>query len=168
MVCPKCGIIAKSGEVSCCGRSGSWFGNCGTFAHIKLQHTWYEGIQACKTLTLFKTAISRESNMTQQRNSSNGPDSAHSEAFITPSKTLVFASTKMAASMLVEIPSYPSVKESINKSASTLDIIISASTGMLVVNTSILNILKNAPAHTPRVIIQLCWTCALHALSSRL
>ena len=24
-VCPKCGIIAKSGKISCCGRGGSWF-----------------------------------------------------------------------------------------------------------------------------------------------
>merc|ERR1712037_381513 len=48
-VCPKCGIIAKSGKTSCCGHSGSWFGNCGSVDNVKLDHTWYEGIQACNT-----------------------------------------------------------------------------------------------------------------------
>ena len=48
-VCFRCGTIAKSGKDSCCGRGGSWFQNCGGDGETKLRHTWYEGIQACKT-----------------------------------------------------------------------------------------------------------------------
>ena len=44
-VCPKCGTMGKLGRRSCCGRDGSWFKNCGS---AKFDHTWYEGIQACK------------------------------------------------------------------------------------------------------------------------
>ena len=72
-VCPKCGIIAKSGKNSCCGRSGSWFGNCGSAGNVKLDHTWYEGIQVCRTLAHSKTAIGRQSNAGQQRDSFDGP-----------------------------------------------------------------------------------------------
>ena len=46
-VCPKCGIIAKSGKISCCGHRGSWFGKCGSARNDKFDHTWYEGIEAC-------------------------------------------------------------------------------------------------------------------------
>ena len=61
-VCAKCVIIAKSGEISCCGHSGSWFGKCGRAGNAKLDHTWYEGIQACKkTLTQSKASIGRQS-----------------------------------------------------------------------------------------------------------
>ena len=47
-VCPKCGTIRKSGKISCCGFGGSWFKKCGGTGDQKLEHTWFEGIQACK------------------------------------------------------------------------------------------------------------------------
>merc|ERR1712032_219251 len=47
-VCPRCGSIKKSDKLSCCGRGGSWFKQCGGAGNTNLQHTWYEGIQACK------------------------------------------------------------------------------------------------------------------------
>ena len=47
-VCPKCGTMGKFGKHSCCGHGGSWFKNCGSTGNAKLDHTWYEGIQACK------------------------------------------------------------------------------------------------------------------------
>ena len=46
-ICPKCGIIQKSGKVSCCGHGGSWFKNCGSVGNTKLDHTWKEGIRVC-------------------------------------------------------------------------------------------------------------------------
>ena len=58
--CLKCGTIKKSGKASCCGRGGSWFGNCGVGGNIKLDHTWYEGIQTCKTLPQSNTAIEQQ------------------------------------------------------------------------------------------------------------
>ena len=42
-------MIKKSGEMSCCGRGGSWFGKCGSVMDTKFDHTWYEGFHACKT-----------------------------------------------------------------------------------------------------------------------
>ena len=46
-LCPKCGT-AKSGQ-SCCGRGGSWFKKCGDSGDDNFEHTWFEGITACKT-----------------------------------------------------------------------------------------------------------------------
>ena len=48
LACSKCGIIGKSGKLSCCGRGGSWFGNCGSAGEAKLGHKWSEGVEACK------------------------------------------------------------------------------------------------------------------------
>ena len=47
-VCLECGTIQKSGRMSCCGRGGSWFGNCGSAGNAFFGHTWSEGIRACK------------------------------------------------------------------------------------------------------------------------
>ena len=44
--CPKCGKT-KKGQESCCGRGGSWFNACGDPGGPK-EHTWPEGIDACK------------------------------------------------------------------------------------------------------------------------
>jgi hypothetical protein len=46
--CPKCGSIKKSGKLSCCARGGAWFKNCGDAGDPHFDHTWVEGIQACK------------------------------------------------------------------------------------------------------------------------
>ena len=43
-----CGVTKKSGKHSCCAPGGSWFQNCGDFGDSKFDHTWFEGIQACK------------------------------------------------------------------------------------------------------------------------
>ena len=47
-VCAKCGIVKKSGKLSCCARGGAWFKKCGDFGDTLFDHTWHEGIQACK------------------------------------------------------------------------------------------------------------------------
>ena len=46
--CLKCGIIKKSGKRSCCAPGGAWFKNCGDAGDTKFDHTWAEGVQACK------------------------------------------------------------------------------------------------------------------------
>ena len=45
--CPKCGV-KKSGTLSCCARGGTWFNNCGDEEDINADHTWTDGIHACK------------------------------------------------------------------------------------------------------------------------
>ena len=46
--CVTCGTIKKSGKRSCCARGGAWFKNCGDAGDTKFDHTWAEGIRACK------------------------------------------------------------------------------------------------------------------------
>merc|ERR1712032_1119383 len=102
--CFKCGIITKSGKISCCGRGGSWFRNCGSAGNAKLEHTWYEGIQACKTLAQPKAAIRRQSKAGQQRNLSNGPGIPNSKAVITSENAFTFTSGNTSTLMLARTP----------------------------------------------------------------
>ena len=48
LVCPKCGINKKTGQLSCCARGGAWFKNCGDFCGANVTYTWFEGIRACE------------------------------------------------------------------------------------------------------------------------
>ena len=45
--CPKCGIVKKTGALSCCASGGAWFEKCGDLDDTKFAHTWAEGIRAC-------------------------------------------------------------------------------------------------------------------------
>ena len=45
VACPNCGT--KDGKLSCCAPGGSWFRKCGN--GDKFDHTWFEGVQACKS-----------------------------------------------------------------------------------------------------------------------
>ena len=53
--CTKCVTTKKSGKLSCCARGGSWFKKCGDAGDTQFDHTWAEGIQACK---VFATSTS--------------------------------------------------------------------------------------------------------------
>ena len=78
--CSKCRSTKKSGKLSCCARGGAWFKNCGDAGERKFDHTWAEGIQACKGFwpnVPFKAAgrhvglINTRVNMTKSRNCSH-------------------------------------------------------------------------------------------------
>merc|ERR1711939_140290 len=94
-VCPRCGSIAKSGILSCCGRGGSWFKNCGGSGNTKLRHTWHEGMQACKTRSQSKTNIGNQVNVVQQKDtrSAHGAHMTSGKAVIAATKTFVFTSS---------------------------------------------------------------------------
>ena len=49
--CPKCGTNPNSGKPSCCVRGGAWFENCGDAGDSDFDHTWAEGLRACKGVT---------------------------------------------------------------------------------------------------------------------
>ena len=49
-VCPKCAATKKSARLSCCARGGAWFNNCGVSSNSNAEHTWFEGMQACKNV----------------------------------------------------------------------------------------------------------------------
>ena len=46
--CPKCGV-ANAGKLSCCFRGGAWFNNCGDDDDSEKDHTWFDGVDACKS-----------------------------------------------------------------------------------------------------------------------
>ena len=46
--CAKCSATKKSGKLSCCAQGGAWFRNCGKTGDPKYDHTWIEGIRACR------------------------------------------------------------------------------------------------------------------------
>ena len=100
-VCPKCGTIAKSDKLSCCGRGGSWFKNCGGIGNTKPHHSWYEGIQACKSRSQSKTVIGQQLNVAQQKDidSSQGADMANDESVIAANKTFAFTSVNTPTPM---------------------------------------------------------------------
>ena len=57
--CAKCGT-SKTGKRSCCARGGAWFKNCGDIGDKKFEHTWAEGVQACKS---FRDSVSVQSSV---------------------------------------------------------------------------------------------------------
>ena len=59
----------ESGKMSCC----SWFNNCGAAGNTKLDRTWYEGMQACKSRGQSKTMMDQQQNVAKQ-NSRHGND----------------------------------------------------------------------------------------------
>ena len=85
LVCTKCGTVKKSGKISCCGRGGSWFGNCGgRVGNADVHHTWYEGIKACKTQS--KRVRVRQSNSAHRKNSFNSVGTGNSRAIMTTAR----------------------------------------------------------------------------------
>ena len=49
--CPSCGTTTDN-EPSCCARGGTWFQKCGSKDDPDTEHTWNEGIEACKPRTV--------------------------------------------------------------------------------------------------------------------
>ena len=54
-VCSQCGLLKKTGKLSCCVKGGSWHKKCGDEGDLKFHHTWTEGIEACKDMRKFTT-----------------------------------------------------------------------------------------------------------------
>ena len=120
-VCLRCGTIGKSGEMSCCGRGGSWFKNCGGGGNTKLRHTWHEGIQACKARSHSKTIIDHEHRGVQQKDtdSSQRADMASYRAVFAVAKTFTFTSVNTSTSMSYRTPIVTSTYASDNVSITT-------------------------------------------------
>ena len=88
--CLKCGVIKKSGKLSCCARDGAWFNKCGDRGDSKFEHTWLEGIRACKRWARSKVSygqFGQQSKADQQLSSPNGADMSNLGAVTTTAKT---------------------------------------------------------------------------------
>ena len=59
IVCPQCGTVKKTGQLSCCVNGGSWSNTCGEEGNTAFAHTWSEGIKACKGESLIRRVIIR-------------------------------------------------------------------------------------------------------------
>ena len=113
LVCPKCGTVKKSGKMSCCGRGGSWFRKCGSFGNT---HTWYEGIQICKTRS---RSIAGQSNVVQHLKPGTGDAASMTDfisvvthtttAFTTTTPTSIATTTTTATIAAVSITTTPTV-----------------------------------------------------------
>ena len=123
--CRKCGT-GKAGKLSCCGKGGSWFRNCGSTGNSKLGHTWYEGIQVCKTRPQSKTASSKWSNARRHNSNESQADAgkaSNSQAVATAS--FAFTAHNPSAALAVSPPivrqGKMSATVSINASATASD-----------------------------------------------
>ena len=117
--CAKCGYIRKSGKLSCCAHGGDWFKNCGNAGDTKFEHTWSEGIQACKdaakpdsmkaSMQIMSRRVADELDTTHTRNTTGqeisvGDFDNKSDSDITESKGCVtFARFGVASHVLLII-----------------------------------------------------------------
>merc|ERR1712046_387519 len=87
--CPTCGTIKKPGKSTCCAPGGSWFRDCGSAGNVKRRHTWYDGMQACKTRARSEIAVEQQRGVVQHTDtsSSNGVAKANSAADIVSNTT---------------------------------------------------------------------------------
>ena len=141
-LCSKCGTIEKSGKISCCGRGGSWFKNCGGTGKKKLHHRWYEGIQACKVRTQSKAVVGQKSNSVQQKHT----DSSQGTAMANYKE--VIASTKMFAFTSVNASTSVSDTTSIVTSIYTPDNLLITTSARTLMTNSPSKFLMNSSTHT--------------------
>ena len=107
-VCLTCGTITKSGKLSCCARGGSWFGNCGANGNTKLQHTWYEGMQACEARQIKIAVMGQQRNAVQQSNSNSSNDGdMNSRAAMVAAKILTSTSANAPIYGITPITVFP-------------------------------------------------------------
>ena len=74
-VCHTCGVVKKSDKRSCCARGGSWYGKCGGAGNKNREHTWYEGLQACKALQS-QAVMVHQQNVVEQKNTNLSDDAS--------------------------------------------------------------------------------------------
>ena len=93
-VCPACGIIRKSGKLSCCAHGGSWFGNCGNAENANFAHTWYDGIASCKARQ-FQVAVGEQLHDFQLKSNASSGDTSvgmHPKAIVVTAQVYASAS----------------------------------------------------------------------------
>ena len=137
--------------MSCCGRGGSWFKNCGG-GNTKLQHTWYEGIRACKVRSKSKIIIGHENGGVQQNriDSSQIADMANYKTVIAATNAFTFTlSVNTSTPMPDTTPIVASTHTTDNVLITTLvHNFMTISTNIEITNTSTNNLITRS-THTP-------------------
>ena len=86
--CPTCGTTKKSKKLSCCARGGSWYKNCGDDGDSKFDHTWTEGVKACKDFVSLlsdeaqRQAMQRHETTPTQLNTTRDPNSPQQQSVV--------------------------------------------------------------------------------------
>lgn len=109
-------MIKKSGKRSCCVRGGAWFNKCGDAGDTQFDHTWTDGINACRDLvpsasaelplegmfrhagvvvyplntTQLRNTSHQQLHIDQPRNISNAGATTHLEDYIEITQVIVF------------------------------------------------------------------------------
>ena len=161
-VCPKCGITKKSGKLSCCGRGGSWFGNCGSADNIKLDHTWNEGLHACKARARSKTVLGQQRNGAQKESDGTpgGTSNERFHVFATAATPVAFATAPMTGVLPTIAPVRTSANTSVACDVSPMNSTSITEAAITMISTSgnmpkptarfwISNMPTTTPAHTP-------------------
>ena len=91
--CYKCGILKKSGKLSCCARGGDWFKNCGDVGGSNFDHTWVEGTQACTRFTSLSSVESPALLMMPSEGSNTQPLNTDRTPKATLNQTNIYSST---------------------------------------------------------------------------
>ena len=68
VVCPQCAVKKKSGKLSCCSSGGAWFNKCADEVDSNFDHTWNEGVQACKHVASSQIKLKYDAIITQNLN----------------------------------------------------------------------------------------------------
>ena len=144
-VCPRCGTIAKSGKMSCCGRGGSWFKSCGGTSNSNPGHTRYEGIQACKARPQSKPVNFHQLQVAQQQ----GIYSSHGAGGMTNYNSVIEAtSNKTFAFTPVNTSAPISDTTSIITATHTSENVLITTSSYTSATTISTNILMSASTHT--------------------
>ena len=105
-VCPKCGTIEKSGQNSCCGRGGAWFGKCGTADNTNFEHTWYEGIKGCRARRQPKAVMGHQPDVASQNTHgyfNNAETAEKNQVFMTTDNKFTFTSANASSPITTNV-----------------------------------------------------------------
>ena len=105
-VCPQCGTVQRSGKSSCCGRGGSWFGQCGNAGNKHFGHTWYEGIRVCNVRQTQVAAQQQLEAFQPDRNASsyNGSSHMNSQVAIAATHKFLFKTANTSTATFTVFP----------------------------------------------------------------
>ena len=98
-VCAVCGIMKTSGARSCCVRGGAWFKKCGDPGDVRFEHTWTEGVQACKQVSnLFSDKVQSQmvANTSRQPNIPQRNIVNHADNFVSDGLALLGGCVKLS------------------------------------------------------------------------
>lgn len=97
--CLKCGVMKKSGKRSCCTRGGAWYKSCGDVGDSSVDHTWFEGIQACKDFVSLTLTVQQRASMSSRYSMPNAGVTHSTKRFKLVGVTVYFCALSLVMSV---------------------------------------------------------------------